>query len=54
MPAGLRPLLVASAGALALAVGAVALMNGALVGIVFALGGALLLAWSVSSLRPRR
>jgi hypothetical protein len=53
MPPRLRNLAVAGAGALALAVGAVALVNGALVGIVLALGGALLVAWSVWTLRPR-
>ncbi len=51
---GLRNLLVAGVGALALAVGAVALLNGGLIGIVFLIGGALLLVWSVRSLRPRQ
>jgi Flp pilus assembly protein TadB len=54
MPPGMRQLLVAAAGAFALALGAVALVNGTLAGIAFLLGGALLLAWSVWSLRPRR
>jgi len=53
MPPGLRSLVVAGAGALALAVGVVALVNGALIGIVLGLGGVLLLAWSVWTLRPR-
>ena len=45
------PLVVAAAGALALAVGLVALLNGRLVGVAVALGGAVLLAWSVLKLR---
>lgn len=47
MPPRLVPLVVAASGALALAVGAVALVNGRAVGAVLALGGAALLAWSV-------
>ena len=47
MPPGLAPLVVAAAGGLALAVGAVALLNGRLVGAVLAVGGLALLAWSV-------
>jgi hypothetical protein len=54
MPPGLRNLLVAGAGALALAVGVVALVSGALIGIVLGLGGVLLVAWSVWTLRPKR
>jgi hypothetical protein len=53
MPPGLRNLVVAAAGALALSVGVVATVNGALIGVVLALGGVLLLAWSVWTLRPR-
>lgn len=51
MPPGLVSLGVAAAGALALAVGLVALLNGRAVGAVLALGGAALLAWSVLRLR---
>jgi hypothetical protein len=47
MPPGLGRLAVAAVGALALTVGLVALLNGRLVGLVIALGGALLLGWSV-------
>jgi hypothetical protein len=47
MPPGLGPLVVAASGGLALAVGAVALLNGRVVGAVLALGGAVLIAWSV-------
>ena len=47
MPSGLTRLAVAAVGALALAVGLVALVNGRLVGLVIALGGAALLGWSV-------
>jgi hypothetical protein len=54
LPPGLRNLVVAGTGALALSVGVVALVNGALIGIVLGLGGVLLLAWSVWTLRPRR
>jgi Flp pilus assembly protein TadB len=54
MPPGTSQLLVAGAGAFAVAIGAVALLNGFLVGLALVLGGALLLAWSVWSLRPRR
>ena len=53
MPPGTTQLLVAGAGAFAVALGAVALVNGLLIGLALALGGALLLAWSVWSLRPR-
>jgi hypothetical protein len=47
MPPGLRRLAVASLGAAALAVGLVAAVNGVLAGIVIAVGGVALLAWSV-------
>ena len=53
MPPGTAQLLVAGAGAFAVALGAVALLSGLLVGLAIVLGGALLLAWSVWSLRPR-
>jgi hypothetical protein len=46
MPPGVGRLLVAAAGALALAVGAVALLNSRWAGAALALGGAALLAWS--------
>jgi hypothetical protein len=45
------PLVVAASGALGLAVGLVALLNGRLVGAALAVGGAVLLAWSVLRLR---
>ena len=54
MPRGLLPLAIAAVGALALAVGLVALLNGTLAGIAIALGGAALLAWSVFRHRIRR
>jgi hypothetical protein len=44
-------MLVAGAGALGLAVGLVALLNGRLAGAAIALGGAVLLLWSVLRLR---
>jgi hypothetical protein len=47
MPPGLGRLAVAAVGALALALGLVALLNGRAVGVLIALGGALLLLWSV-------
>jgi hypothetical protein len=47
MPPGLVQLAVAAAGALALAVGAVAAANDRPVGLALAVGGAALLAWSV-------
>ena len=52
-PELLRPA-VAGLGALALAVGLVALVNGRLGGIVLALGGVVLVAWSMAGhgLRP--
>ena len=46
-PPELTVVFVAGAGALALAAGAVALLNGRLVGALLALGGGALLAWSV-------
>ena len=51
MPPGLLRLGIAATGALALAAGAVAALNGRVVGVVIALGGAALLAWSVASRR---
>ena len=53
MPPGLTRLGVAAAGALALAVGLVAALNGREAGIALALGGAALLAWSVYGRRLR-
>ena len=50
-PPELLPVVVAAAGALALAVGLVALLNGRLVGAAIVLGGVVLLAWSVLKLR---
>ena len=47
VPPGLGYIAVAAVGALALGVGAVATINGELWGIVLALGGAVLLYWSV-------
>ena len=47
MPPGLLYVVVAAAGALALGVGAVATIDGHLAGIPLALGGVLLLFWSV-------
>lgn len=48
MPPALGPLLVSAAGALALGLGAVSALNGrAVAGLALALGGLLLLAWSV-------
>jgi len=47
LPPKTLPVVVAAAGALALGVGAVAAIDGHLVGIVLALGGAVLLAWSL-------
>ena len=54
MPPGLTRLGVAAAGALALAVGLVAGLNGRVAGIAFALGGVALLAWSVYGRKLRR
>jgi len=47
LPPGLLPIVVAAAGALALGVGAVAAIDRNLWGIPLALGGAVLLYWSV-------
>jgi hypothetical protein len=47
LPPGLLYVVVAAMGALALGVGAVATIDGNLWGIPLALGGALLLFWSV-------
>jgi hypothetical protein len=52
MPPGLLYVVVASVGALALGVGAVAVIDGHLLGIVLALGGAVLLFWSVQRSKP--
>ena len=52
MPPGLMYVVVASVGALALGVGAVATIDGHLLGILLALGGAVLLAWSVRRSKP--
>ncbi len=46
MPPGLARLAVAALGALALALGLVALLNGRWAGALIALGGAALLVWS--------
>lgn len=47
MPPGLGRVAVASLGAAALAVGVVAVLNGVPAGIAIAVGGVLLLGWSV-------
>lgn len=54
MPPGLVRLVIATVGALALAVGFVALLNGRSAGGVFVAGGAALLLWSVYGHRLRR
>ena len=54
MPPGLMRVGVAAAGALALAVGLVVAFNGRLAGGAFAIGGAVLLLWSVYGHRLRR
>ena len=46
-PPDLLPVVVAAAGTLGLAVGLLALLNGSLLGAAIALGGAVLLAWSI-------
>jgi hypothetical protein len=51
-PPELLPVLVAAAGGLALAVGAVAAIDGNPLGIVLAAGGGALLWWSVRVRRP--
>ena len=48
-PPGLLYVAIASAGALALGVGAVAAIDSNLWGIPLALGGAVLLAWSIKA-----
>ena len=53
MPPGLTYIVSAAAGALALGVGAVATINGNFWGVPLALGGALLLFWSVQATRRR-
>ena len=47
MPPGLVRVAIAATGAAALAAGLIAALNGALAGIVIAVGGLALLAWSV-------
>lgn len=47
MPPGLTNVVVAAVGALALGVGAVALIDGRPLGALLALGGAVLLFWSI-------
>ena len=47
LPPGMLPVVVAAAGALALGVGAVATIDSNVWGIPLAVGGALLLYWSV-------
>jgi hypothetical protein len=49
MPPGLMYVVVASVGALALGVGAVATIDSNLWGIPLALGGGLLLGWSIKA-----
>lgn len=51
LPPGLPYVVVAAAGALALGVGAVATIDGNLWGIPLALGGGVLLRWSVRATR---
>jgi hypothetical protein len=53
LPPELFPVVVAAAGALALAVGAVATIDGNVWGIPLAVGGAVLLWWSVRVTRRR-
>ncbi|MEO5576649.1 MAG: hypothetical protein ABIR67_08425 [Gaiellaceae bacterium] len=52
LPPKLIPVAVAAAGALALGVGSVATLGGNLWGVLLALGGAVLLGWSVRESRP--
>lgn len=47
MPPGLVRVVIAATGAVALAAGLVAALNGVLAAIAIAVGGAVLLAWSV-------
>ena len=49
LPPGMLYVVVAAAGALALGVGAVATIDSNLWGIPLAVGGALLLAWSIKA-----
>jgi hypothetical protein len=51
LPAGWQYVVVAAIGALALGVGAVAAIDGNLLGIPLALGGAALVYWSVAATR---
>ena len=51
MPPGLLYVVVAAAGALALGVGAVATIDGNFWGIPLAVGGAILLGWSIKATR---
>jgi hypothetical protein len=51
LPPGMLYVVVAAAGALALGVGAVATIDSNLWGIPLALGGGLLLAWSIKATR---
>jgi membrane-bound ClpP family serine protease len=51
LPPGLLPIAVAAAGALALGIGAVATIDSNLWGVLLALGGAVLLAWSIKGTR---
>ncbi len=53
MPPGLGKIALAGLGALALAVGLVAALNGAILGALVALCGAALLLWSVFGGRAR-
>ncbi len=53
MPPGLSKVALAGVGALALAVGLVAALNGAILGALVALCGAALLLWSVFGGRAR-
>ena len=54
LPPGLTQLAVAAIGALALAVGVVAALNGRGAGIAIAFGGGLLVLWSVYGRKLRR
>jgi hypothetical protein len=51
MPPGILYVVVAAAGALALGVGAVALIDGKSLGALLALGGTVILFWSVRAAR---
>ncbi len=53
MPPGLGRVAIAALGAAALALGLVAALNGVLSGTAIAIGGLLLLAWSVFGGRER-